>query len=84
VVGESWSDLLARQHGIFTARQAAQHGIDKATLADRVADEVYGRVAPATFYCGGPAPLDRRSCGVRSARCMTPTSATSPLLSYTG
>jgi hypothetical protein len=73
VVGESWADLITQQHGVFTRAQATAHGISKATLNDRVADDVYRLIAPATYFCGGTAPLTREGelwaavCSLRDA-----------------
>jgi very-short-patch-repair endonuclease len=56
-MADTWDELLAEQHGVFTKSQAAGHGIGAPVLADRLRDGVYREVAPRTFYAGGAAPL---------------------------
>lgn len=60
-MAETWSELLARQHGVFTVAQALGHGLTRALLLTRERDGLYRTVAPRTLYAAGAVELPRRA-----------------------
>lgn len=58
-MAETWEQLLARQQGVFTHAQAAEHGLGSGLLRERERDFVYRTIAPRVMYVAAAIVLPR-------------------------